>query len=128
MSNELDYSLGKFRDAIRSLGEGIERAKDDLGKDGVIQRFEFTFELLWKTLRIFLEKEGIHCRSPKDCLKAAFKFGLVQDEKAFLDMLDDRNLTSHIYHKDQSQAVFGRIKTAHLAVFQQVLSKLDTKA
>ena len=72
MLNELEYSLQMFSDALSRLKEGVANSRDELDKDGVIQRFEFTFELLWKTTIIFLEEQGIICRSPKDCLVDAF--------------------------------------------------------
>ena len=111
MKNKVDYSLGKLKEAYSRLEDGLASAKDDLDMDGVIQRFEFTFELLWKTLKVFLDDKGVLCQSPKDCLKAAFKFGLITDEQKFLTMLEDRNVLSHVYDMKQSRDIFERIKT-----------------
>src|SRR3989338_5544047 len=77
MNEELDYSLSKFKNALASLAEGVKNAHDDLDKDGVIQRFEFTFERFWKYLKFYLRDKGIEAKSPKDCLQAAFRLGLV---------------------------------------------------
>lgn len=52
MKDVLEYSLKKLKDAYQRLEEGVKQAKDELDKDGVIQRFEFTFELLWKALKL----------------------------------------------------------------------------
>lgn len=114
MSDELKYLLVKFDSAIKILDEGVKEAKDNLGRDGVIQRFEFTFELLWKTLRLFLLDEGIITKSPKESLNEGFKFGLIKDEEIFLDMLEDINLTSHIYSEEVTKEIFKRIKTRYL--------------
>jgi hypothetical protein len=54
MSDELKYSLEKLNNAVKRLDHGVKQAKDNLDRDGVIQRFEFTFELLWKVIRLFL--------------------------------------------------------------------------
>ena len=124
MSDELKYSLGKFDSAIKRLDEGVKEAKDNLGRDGVIQRFEFTFELLWKTLRLFLLDEGIITKSPKESLKEGFKFGLIKDEEIFLDMLEDRNQTSHIYSEEVSKEIFKRIKTRYLNPLKKILSEI----
>ncbi len=97
MEDELRYSYKKLKEAVKKLDEGIKEAKDELDRDGVIQRFEFTFELLWKTLKLFLDGEGIITKSPKEALKETFRYGLIKDENLFLDMLEDRNQTSHIY-------------------------------
>jgi nucleotidyltransferase substrate binding protein (TIGR01987 family) len=91
MSNELKYSFSKLKEAVDRLDEGIKKTEDQLDRDGVIQRFEFTFELLWKTLRLFLLQEGISIRSPKEAHKETYRFGLIDNEDLFLNMLDDRN-------------------------------------
>ena len=124
MSDELKYSLEKFKSAIKRLDEGVKEAKDNLGRDGVIQRFEFTFELLWKSLRLFLLDEGIITKSPKESLKEGFKFGLIKDEEIFLDMLEDRNQTSHIYSEKVSKEIFERIKTRYLNPLKKILNEI----
>ena len=124
MSDELKFSLEKLNSAIKRLDEGVKEAKDNLGRDGVIQRFEFTFELLWKTLRLFLLDEGIITKSPKESLKEGFKFGLIKDEEIYLDMLEDRNQTSHIYSEEVSKEIFKRIKTRYLNPLIKILNEI----
>lgn len=127
MKKEVKYAINKFEDALNKLKQGIRQAKDELEKDGVIQRFEFTFELLWKTLKIFLSYEGIECKTPRGCLKEAFRIGIIEDEEKFLDMLEDRNRTSHIYNKETSEEIFERIKTEYIPCIKEVLDKLSQK-
>lgn len=127
MQKELDYSIEKFSSAYKRLKEGIESSKDELDKDGVIQRFEFTFELLWKTVKIFLEDKGILCRSPKDCLIEAFNLGIIEEEEIFLDMLEDRNKTSHIYNKEESEGIFQRIKEQYLNAIEMLIKNIGSK-
>jgi hypothetical protein len=67
MSNELKYSFNKLKDAEKRLEEGIKQTEDQLDRDGVIQRFEFTFELLWKTLRLLLGPGDEEDESEVDC-------------------------------------------------------------
>lgn len=127
MKDELKYSFENFRNAVKRLDEGVRQAKNQLDKDGVIQRFEFTFELLWKTLKLFLSNEGILTNSPKEALKAAFRFGLIENENLFLDMLDDRNQTSHIYSEDVSKKIFNRIKKDYSAAIKKLLKELNAR-
>lgn len=124
MKDETRYALRRFGDALARLREGVSGAKDELDKDGVIQRFEFTFELLWKALKIVLEDEGVASRTPKECLRSAFKVGLIQDEEVFLDMLEDRNKTSHIYSKQESDRIFQRIRSDYLPLMEKVSRNL----
>jgi len=115
--------INSFERALDRLIEAVEQAKDELDKDGVIQRFEFTFELLWKTLKSILEYNGIECYSPRNCIKEAFKSNLIDDNEIILDMLEDRNLSSHIYDQKTSEEIFNRIKN----VYVEYLKKLKFK-
>lgn len=77
--------------------------------DGTIQRFEFTFELFWKALRRFLQQEGVDTASPKSTLRHAYRRGLLDREQLWLDMLEDRSRSSHVYDADTARAIFGRL-------------------
>ncbi|MRI58607.1 MAG: nucleotidyltransferase [Epsilonproteobacteria bacterium] len=112
--------LSYYKAALTRLEEAVEEAIDELDKDGVLQRFEFTFELLWKSLKAILAYEGIECYSPKSCIKEAFKANLIPEDEIFLDMLEDRNLSSHIYDKNKSEEIFERIKKVYLPFLQKL--------
>jgi len=77
-------------------------------RDAAIQRFEFTFEAVWKLVREHLaQREGIICTSPKGCFRDAFRVGLIDEEQTVtaLEMVDDRNRTVHTYHEDVARAI-----------------------
>lgn len=78
-------------------------------RDAAIQRFEFTFELAWKALKDFYFEKGIDLNSPKDVFRHAFASGDIQDEKIWLEMLKDRNLTSHTYNEPLACEVFSHL-------------------
>lgn len=124
MKDVLEYSLKKLIDAHKRLEEGIEQARDELDKDGVIQRFEFTFELLWKALKIYLEHQGIIVKTPRDSFVEAFRINLFDDEKIFLDMMEDRNSASHIYDKETSKKIFNRIKKNYSSEITKLIEQL----
>ena len=124
MKDVLEYSLKKLKDAYQRLEEGVKQAKDELDKDGVIQRFEFTFELLWKALKLYLEHQGIIVKTPRESFVEAFRINLVDDEKIFLDMLEDRNNTSHIYDKATSEKIFNHIKKKYLSEIAKIIDLL----
>jgi nucleotidyltransferase substrate binding protein (TIGR01987 family) len=125
MKSRLEYSLNQFISALDRLTEGAAEARDELDRDGVIQRFEFCFELMWKTLKIYLEDRGIDVRSPKDSLRAAFGQGWITEEDGFLDMLADRNKTSHIYSREESQKVYDRITKQHIPLIKALARHLQ---
>lgn len=79
--------------------------------DATIQRFEFTFELFWKLLKEILNKQGLEVQYPKDTIKAAFSSKIIDDEEAWMQMLLDRNITSHTYDEVLADIIFARIRT-----------------
>lgn len=121
MKEELRYAISNLEKAFNKLKDGAETAKDELEKDGAIQRFEFTFELLWKTLKIFLRDRGVEVKTPKDSMIESFKVGWIENEETFLDMLEDRNKTSHIYDRETLEVIFERIKSVYVCAVNGVL-------
>ena len=116
---ELAYSVGRFRKALDRLAEALAKEENDLKADASIQRFEFTFELVWKTIKRALLVEGIICKTPRECLKESFRLGLISDEENWLAMLDDRNAMSHIYSEEEARIIYTRLPD-----YQQVFENL----
>jgi len=112
--SEVLIKIDNFEKGLNRLKEAVDIAKDELDKDGVIQRFEFTIELLWKALKSVLAYQGIECYSPRNCIKEAFKTYLIDDDEIILDMLEDRNRSSHIYSESTSEEIFDRIKRIYI--------------
>ncbi|GBE36961.1 nucleotidyltransferase substrate binding protein like protein [bacterium BMS3Bbin07] len=119
MMEEVKYSLEKLKKAFKRLDEAVKEASDELDRDGVIQRFEFTFEMFWKTVKILLEYEGYRCAGPRTCVKEAARRGFLQDAEVALDMLEDRNKTSHIYDETTAEEIFNRIKELYVEVISR---------
>ncbi len=96
-----------FEKALISLKEILEEEKTVITRDAAMQRFEFTTELAWKCIQKFLGGEKIICRSPRECLKEAFKLGLITDDPNWLKMFDDRNLTVHTYNENLADKIYA---------------------
>jgi len=95
----------------KSFGRHWENQKQiRLAIDGTIQRFEFVIELFWKTLRRLLAEEGIQTDTPREALQQAFQIRWLRDEAAWLQMLKDRNETSHVYDELAARRIYERIK------------------
>ena len=73
------------------------RDMSELEENGMVQRFEFTLELAWKTMRDFLTEEGFSVGSPKETMRQAFESGYINDAQIWMDMIDMRNAFSHDY-------------------------------
>ncbi|HET7578853.1 MAG TPA: HI0074 family nucleotidyltransferase substrate-binding subunit [Bacillales bacterium] len=111
-------SVEKVRNSLDNLGRSLDRFGESLGReiedqlliDGVIQRFEFTIELFWKTLKRMLEFEGVQASSPKQSLKQAYQLHWIDDEQTWLDMLKDRDRTSYTYGEALANEIYQRFK------------------
>lgn len=119
MKDDLNYSLIKLKSAFARLKESVEQAIDELDRDGVIQRFEFTFELFWKTTRMLLEYEGFSCAGPRSCIKEGARRGFLTRGEILLDMLEDRNKTSHIYDESTAKEIFERIGQIYISAIEE---------
>ncbi len=124
---EVLLTIEKLKKAFSKLKEAVNAVKDELDRDGTIQRFEFTVELLWKTLKKILAYEKVECYSPRDCIKKAFRFGLIDDDEVILDMLEDRNRSSHIYDEKEAEQIFERISVVYLHHLEKIIKNLESK-
>lgn len=126
--DKFQIKLDNYSRALSRLCETIEEFKhnDSLSiRDGAIQRFEFTTELAWKTIREYLltlEITGIN--NPKAVLAEAFKNDIIEDEDCWIQILHDRNSTSHIYDEHEATEIYQRISTTHVKAFKDLLQKL----
>jgi nucleotidyltransferase substrate binding protein (TIGR01987 family) len=84
------------RESAARLAEAVAQPESELIRDATIQRFEFTFEVVRKTLKLYLERQGHECGGPRPMLKKAFAENLIptpEEADLWLQMLEDRNLT-----------------------------------
>ena len=129
MSSRFGIKRKNFSDATQRLQEAIEESKQPgasgVIRDGVIQRFEFTYELAWKTTKSYLELIGIaEVNSPKAVIKEAYAQRLISDEAGWLQMLRDRNMTSHMYNNKIAEEILARIQKIYIREFELLLEKL----
>lgn len=124
LMDKLHEKYDRFTAAVARLREALDDYKKfplDSVRDGTIQRFEFCTELAWKTMREYLLDQGYtNINSPKEVIKQAFAFGMIDDQKAWVELLNDRNLTSHVYDEATAAAIFARIEGQYLPLFDRV--------
>lgn len=123
--------LDNFTHAVQRLREGIaayQANPEKIIRDGVIQRFEFTCELAWKTVREFLlDQNFTELNSPKATMRQAFAYGLIDDETDWIALLNARNQTSHIYDDATAQEIYTQIAGHYMALFEKLLDKLTNE-
>ncbi len=134
------YSINKMAnlqqsDSFNALGKALDRLKEALQEspetnvlaiDGTIQRFEFSIELFWKVLKKFLAEEGYEVKSPKQALQEAYQMEWIHDEALWIQMLEDRNETSHTYDDALATKIYSHIGE-YYSKMQEVYEILKTK-
>ncbi|MBI4726973.1 nucleotidyltransferase substrate binding protein [candidate division TA06 bacterium] len=127
--NKFKLVFEDYKKAVAQLQQALSRKSDDeLLQAGCLKYFEFCFELAWKSIKEAAAEEGLpECFSPKACLKQAFALGWITDEKAWLSMLEARNLMSHTYQAEQALQVYKKLSLYldELKALQKALSKLN---
>jgi nucleotidyltransferase substrate binding protein (TIGR01987 family) len=128
MNPKIKDSLRNFQYALQSLEEALA---DPVVKQrdvaGVIQNFEFNFELSWKLLQRYLKHEGQNPKTPRETFSMAYGAQIIQNEKAWLKMIEDRNLSVHTYNKKLAREMLGRIQKEYLKEFQNLMALIQSK-
>ncbi|WP_413526730.1 nucleotidyltransferase substrate binding protein [Marinilactibacillus psychrotolerans] len=116
--------------AYNQLNEGMNlyhnRSMSRLEKEGLIQRFEYTFELVWKTLKDYLESEGEFIRSPRETLKVAFQYEILGNGTIWLEMLENRNFLIHTYSEETFEFALNKIINEYFKEICQIYEKLES--
>jgi nucleotidyltransferase substrate binding protein (TIGR01987 family) len=135
------YSAGKelraedgihnFTGALRRLGEAVGQRTaltnegfGDFYLDLIVKRFEFTYEMSWKALKRYLDFLGTEANNPRSVFKEAYAQGIIAEESIWLEMIEMRNLTSHIYDEREVAGIPGRID-AYRAAFEGLRMNLE---
>ena len=117
-----------LKKSANKLNEALIGDASDLEIDGILHRFEFTFELAWKTMKDCLEEQGIVGKigSPREIIKEAFSVGLIDNGEVWIDMMLSRNELSHLYDEETSREIYDNIKEIYILEINKLIQKLDT--
>ena len=116
--------LDSFLKSLSRFEEILKEDKTVANRDSAINRFEITFELAWKSLKKFLQTQGIVCRSPKSCFQEGFKLDLIRDDFLWIKMMEDRNLTAHTYDEKTADQIYDHLSD-YLKLFSSLRGKLQ---
>ncbi len=106
-----EISLKPLKDALAQLNKAIAQPEDEFIRDSVIQRFEFTFELSWKTMQRFIEADRpLVDASTRTILREAHAQGLIPSVEPWFEFQKYRNMTSHIYSLEVSKEIYLNVK------------------
>ena len=127
------YRFRNFSRAYSLLREALESQIEELTqleREGVIQHFEFTFELSWQLLKDRMEYDGIAVSptTPRNVIREAVSTGLVDNGETWIDMLTDRNKMSHTYNFATFEDVIRNIQCRYLAILDDLYRSLAEEA
>ncbi len=111
VETKFHLQLGQLSKAVATLAEALGMESTQINKDGTIQRFEYTFELCWKTVQSAAKSSGIlDVNSPRESIRVAAQLGLIENVEIWLNFLDARNQASHVYDQTAADSVYEAIK------------------
>jgi nucleotidyltransferase substrate binding protein (TIGR01987 family) len=111
-------ALSRLRQAARL---SAQRTLSELEQQGVIKAFEFTHELAWNTLKDYLENQGeTQLRGSKDTTRKAFQRDLILDGEVWMEMIESRNRSSHIYSEEMAARICQQAMKEYLPAFEQM--------
>lgn len=115
---------------VLKKSEKVKALADEIYRTGVIGQFGLAFELARKTLQELMRAHGIEEAengSPREILRAGFKYGFLNDESVWLQMLKDRNSATHIYDEEAFNAVLDRVYSSYINLFEDFKTTLESK-
>jgi nucleotidyltransferase substrate binding protein (TIGR01987 family) len=134
MSNSSDIRwkqrFANFQKAMVRLSDACDREEySELERSGLVQTFEFSFELAWNTLKDVLSYEGFETRTPREAIRTSFTAGYLNEMEAAaaLDALEKRNLLSHNYDEATAIEAVDLIKHRYAPMLLALLRRLDDK-
>lgn len=108
--------------------EPQEEVLDEILKEGIIQRFEYTHELAWNVIKDFLSEIGdVKSYGSKDATREAFKAELIKDGDVWMEMIKSRNKTSHTYNEETAQEIYMKILKEYHAAFIEFQEVMEGK-
>ena len=127
-----EQKLNNYRKALRRLAEVVNvmdsRQLNDFEADGLIQRFEFTFELAWKLMKSYAEYQGVdkEITGSRDAIRWAFDSRLITNSDVWMEMIKRRNDTSHTYDEDTAAEVVKNVKDVYFQAFVGFFEKMKS--
>ena len=121
----LEKAYLKFQHALQAQAK---EPQNELYQMALVQAFEFTFELGWKTVKDFLVYSGVKGVSlPRDVIKQGFHFQVIEDGQLWIDMMQDKNLMAHTYSEENAQKALAKITGQYSDGIRQVYTYLKDR-
>ena len=114
--SKLNERLILLQKTLKTLQEVLLETPTAIERDAAIQRFEYCFELAWKCLKDICFIEGFVVNSPKEAIKKSFLIAILTDEITWVNMLEDRNRSSHTYLEIMAEEIYAALPNYYNAM------------
>jgi nucleotidyltransferase substrate binding protein (TIGR01987 family) len=121
--------LNSFSKAFSQLELFIEKGENlnKLEEQGLIQSFEYNYELAWNLIKDYYEYQGeTNIQGSRDAFRLAFKRGLISDGASWMSMIESRAKTSHTYNEDTANEIIETIKHKYYFLFKNLLLTMNS--
>ena len=125
--NDYKSALNKIEESLENIPNEIEETTLQVLIDGTLHRFEFTFELAWKTIKDYLEYMGITNKvgSPIENIQLAYKQRIIEEGEIWIEIMLARNELSHLYDEQTSRKIYDNIKNRYIKEFKKLEEKFE---
>ena len=115
----------QFEKSLNQFEKVLKKKKTEFIRDSAIKRFELTFDIAWKLVKVILEEQkGISCFSPKDCFREAFRQKIIDADPMWLKIVDLRNFSVHLYDEKFADDLYKRLPKI-LEMFKSLKEKIE---
>jgi nucleotidyltransferase substrate binding protein (TIGR01987 family) len=129
LSQAVDYIEHNFIDKDEPIDDSdLGYVLDEIIKEGLIQRFEYTHELAWNVMKDYATYQGnTNVGGSRDATREAFQLNLVSDGKIWMDMIGSRNKTSHTYNEETADEIYSKIMNEYYPAFLEFEKNMEAK-
>lgn len=120
----VNYNLQDFKKTVTNLEEILKKENSAEMRDASMKRFDLCFDAAWKLIKNIAKKNGSECYSPRQCFKVGFQLKLLEHDQQWLDMIDDRNLSAHLYREEEANKIYSKLPV-YLKLFKELLIKSE---
>ena len=123
-----EQRFANFRKALSQLKKFLDRENlSELEEQGIIQSFEYTYELAWNVLKDYLEFQGqTDIYGSRDAIRKAFQVGIIEQGDQWMDAYVSRTKTSHTYNEETAREVVDAILSTYFDLFLALEKKMDS--
>jgi nucleotidyltransferase substrate binding protein (TIGR01987 family) len=120
--------FANFKKAFTQLKKFIDKDElNELEKQGLIQSFEYTYELAWNVIKDYYEYQGeTNIQGSRDAFRLAVNRGLIDNGELWMEMIQSRSKTSHTYNEEIAEEIVESILKNYFIQFKELIEKLDT--